>query len=341
MENRFKIEAVPLPEYLLQARRESDTAARSASKPGGTGLHDLPSVWTLEADIEWLIDGMIPLGGITLLSAPSSTGKTWLAHAIAGAVAHGTPFLDRKVKQRPVVYLDRENPLAVVKLRLKNLGISETEKMRLWGGWNLAEVCGPDDAELIEYANKHHPLLVFDSLVRFHSGDEQSAKDTSVFMKPLRKLANLGATVIILHHTGKSLTSKKYRGSSDIEAAVDMAYFIEGKPHDRKIHRLEMENFKSRFAEGQDFGMEFEQGKGFHVIERASKATKADAAEIIERILTNHPGINGTELVVLARELDVSKGDVEKIRQEFPFVPGKGRTRHYYSKASGVPNATV
>jgi len=337
MENSFQNPSYAPP----RASEAQKITAEPARQREGTGLHDLPSVWTLEANIEWLIGEMIPLGGITLLSAPSSTGKTWLAHAIAGAVAHGTPFLDRKVKQRPVVYLDRENPLAVVKSRLKDLGISETGNMSLWGGWNRAEACGPDDTELIEYASKYHPLIVFDSLVRFHSGDEQSAKDTSVFMKLMRKLTNVGATVIILHHTGKSLTSKKYRGSSDIEAAVDVAYFIAGRPRDRKIHRLEMENFKSRFAEGKDFGMEFEKGKGFHVIELASKATKADAAEIIEAILTDHPGINGTELVAHARGFDVSKGDAEKIRKEFPFVPGKGKTRHYYSKASGVPDATV
>ena len=333
--------SIQYPAHATPARPCEALAAEPELQRSGTGLHDLPSVWTLEANIEWLIDDMIPLGGITLLSAPSSTGKTWLAHAIAGAVAHGIPFLGRKVKRRPVVYLDRENPLAVVKRNLMDLGIPETGNITLWGGWNSTEACDPDDAELIEYASKRHPLIVIDSLVRFHTGDEQSAKDTSVFMKLIRKLTSVGATVIILHHTGKSLTSKKYRGSSDIEAAVDMAYFIEGRPRDRKIHRLEMENFKSRFAEGKDFGMEFEKGKGFHFIELASKATKIDAAEIIEKILTDHPGINGTELVVHAREFVVSKGDVEKIRREFPSVPGKGKTRHYYPKATGVPDVTA
>ena len=52
-----------------------------------TDIAQLPSIWTLEQPIEWLIDGIIPLGSITLLSGESGGGKTWLAYAIAGAVA--------------------------------------------------------------------------------------------------------------------------------------------------------------------------------------------------------------------------------------------------------------
>jgi len=74
-----------------------------------TGIAQLPSIWTLKADIEWLIDGMIPLGSITLLSGESGGGKTWLAYIIAGAVARGKSFADLKVQRRPVLCLDGEN----------------------------------------------------------------------------------------------------------------------------------------------------------------------------------------------------------------------------------------
>jgi hypothetical protein len=44
-----------------------------------TNIAQLPSIWKLEQPIEWLIDGIIPLGSINLLSGESGGGKTWLA----------------------------------------------------------------------------------------------------------------------------------------------------------------------------------------------------------------------------------------------------------------------
>jgi len=104
---------------------------------------------------------------------------------------------------------------------------------------------------------QHRPLLIWDSLIDFHDGDEQSAKETRRFMKHFRALANAGATVIILHHTGKTETSQDYRGSSDIKAAVDTAYRLETEfSLDKGIHRLTLRNFKGRFAIGRDFALD-------------------------------------------------------------------------------------
>ena len=168
-------------------------------KRSGTNPYDLPSVWDLDDEMEWAVQDLIPLSGITLFCAHSGTGKTWVAHAIAGAVANGQPFVGLETKQLPVLYLDRENPLVVVKRNLDQLGIGRVEEFRIWGGWNEKPPANLN--ELLEYAEKHRPFLVVDALVRFNPGDEQSAKDTSAFMQPIRQLANLGATVLLLHHT--------------------------------------------------------------------------------------------------------------------------------------------
>jgi RecA-family ATPase len=57
-----------------------------------TDVAQLPSIWTLEQNIEWLIDEVIPLGSVNLITSESGVGKTWVAFAIAGAVARGEPF---------------------------------------------------------------------------------------------------------------------------------------------------------------------------------------------------------------------------------------------------------
>ena len=67
-------------------------------------------------------------------------------------------------------------------------------------------------------------------------------------MRQFRRLANLGATVIVLHHTGKAETSKQYRGSSDIKAAVDTAYLLEKVPGESEsLGKLSLTCFKPKF----------------------------------------------------------------------------------------------
>ena len=101
-------------------------------------LAALPNVWKADAQVEWVIHKMFPAGSVNLLSSESGTGKTWLAYALAGAVSRGLPFIGLDVKQLPVLYIDGENPVGVVKDRLKSLAIPETPNLHLWGGWHQA-----------------------------------------------------------------------------------------------------------------------------------------------------------------------------------------------------------
>src|ERR1051326_4434262 len=227
-------------------------------------IADLKPIWDIDASIEWLIQDVIPRGSVTLISAESGTGKTWLAYAIAGAVACGNDFAGLKVSVAiPVLYVDGENPVVVVQRDLHDLGIGRTDHLHIWGGWSDSPPPGPNDECIQQFARETKGLIIFDSLVQFHTGDEQSSTETRRFMNYFRELANLGATVIVLHHTGKSGTSKVYRGSSDIQASVDTAYVVTGHPRNGKLHRLNVNHFKSRIAPGQDFEFEFEQGRGF------------------------------------------------------------------------------
>jgi hypothetical protein len=284
---------------------------------------------------------MLPLGSVTLLSAASGTGKTWVAYAIAGAVARGTPFLGREVRQRPVLYLDGENPLAIVQRNLEGLGVAETPTLQVWGGWNDAPASAPPHGEILEFARQHEPLLIWDSLVEFHPGDEQSSTETRKFMKHFRALAHAGATVLVLHHTGKTAGSKEYRGSSDIAAAVDMAYKLEGQPKDRGLYRLIMRNFKSRFAQGRDFGMEFQAGRGFQAIEVVQQAARLSADAVVAEIISAEPGLNGQQIKARAKERGVGKRAVERALAKLPSRSGKGKEKLYFPPEEAMPAEEV
>lgn len=87
--------------------------------------------------------------------------------------------------------------------------------------------------------------MIFDSLIRFHEGEENSATEMAEVMQELRALAHAGATLVLLHQRAKSETSR-YRGSSDIAGGVDTAISIS---RDRKAGLLTLECFKSRYVE--------------------------------------------------------------------------------------------
>ena len=197
------------PDYRPCAQGSNSPGAVVATGPNLiTNLSQIPSVFSLEAQLDWCVEGMIPRGGITLICAESGTGKTWVGYYIAGCVARGVPVLGRAVRASKVLYLDGENPLCVAKQRLFDLGISDTPNLTVWGGWNLSPPVGPENPLVIEFARRYKGLIIYDSLIEFHPGSEQSSTDTRAFMRHFRALANLGATPVALHHTGKAETSE-------------------------------------------------------------------------------------------------------------------------------------
>lgn len=258
-----------------------------------SAAEDVPSIWAIETKVDWLIADFVPERSVTLISAEPGAGKTYLALAIAGAVADGSPFAGRTTAKRPVLYVDRENPVAVIKKRLGQLGIKEDASLRIWGTWLSEPPPDPEDRRIRDLASKGG-LIVFDSLVAFHPGNENDASETRKFMNAFRQLASLGGTVVLLHHSGKSETAKQYRGSSDVKASVDAAYLIRRSDTSGEIDRLDLEPFKGRISPGVGLSLSFRDGLGFTSCGKWSRNQECveDAVACIEK----DPGITKTKL---------------------------------------------
>ena len=143
-------------------------------------------------EVDWVVEGMIPSSGVVLWAGESGSFKTWLALLLAKAVQEGTEFLGRKTVRRPVLYLDRENPLQLVHERCSMLGMHPSEALRIWGGWQLDQPPMIGDPRLLELARTIKPLIVVDSFIRFHAADENSATEMGRIMAEVRALANAG-----------------------------------------------------------------------------------------------------------------------------------------------------
>jgi len=199
--------------------------------------------------VNWLIKDFLPLATFMLLVGKPGSYKSWLALDLARAAALGQDFAQlRGSAAREVLYIDRENGSSLIAHRREVLGIPETPRLRYWGRWVSLPFPGIGSKELIEFAEQVRPLIVFDSLVRFHEGNENDNTEMARVMDGFVGLARKGATVLVLHHAGKE-SEKNFRGASEIEAAPDIACRV-----DRISERtIRVRQFKNRLTQERSF----------------------------------------------------------------------------------------
>jgi hypothetical protein len=270
-----------------------------------------------------------------MISGESGDGKSMLGLALAGAVAQGLPFLGRTTIARPVLYLDREMPLYVVKDRMATLAIPRLfPRLRIWGGWEPAEPPGPESPLLLAYARRDHPLIVFDPLVRNLNGaDENDAAQIRQRMTCYRKLTEAGASVLISHHRSEK-GEADYRGSSDFRAAVDSAWRLcrdDGSSAGDALGKMVLTPYKLRAEPLKPIRMEYQDGV-FVPLDQPSRP----AMELVMDLVRCYPASTQKELrrlgpshgmsdhkVVQALEQALLEGRLER-------RPGRYNTHRYH-----------
>jgi hypothetical protein len=246
-----------------------------------TTMADVPAVCATETPILYLRDPELPEGAIVALTGDSGSGKSTLASAwIRDAIAAGHPCL----------ILDRENPRSIAADRMDRIGLSDSPLLRWYGGW-LGSVPGPESLMVRKWVEscELRPVIVIDSLIAFLEGDENDAAAMRRFMNGLRWLADAGATVVPIHHDGKSETARDYRGSSDIKAAVDQAFHVSNIGAEGKLDRLNLRCFKSRY--GFSGSLVYFYASGKFVRDDRDDAPARSAADQLTELLRANPGI--------------------------------------------------
>jgi RecA-family ATPase len=219
---------------VFKSASKSKNANESRKKQGKGIKEDLcfldsTEILRLEvAQTKWTVPFIIPKAGIVALCADAGIGKTWFSLYIAVCIVTGRKFLGiDEVEQGPVIYINQEMTFGEIQFRLKELGLPEgapfyTFKIR---DFSLEEY----GEELIELAKEIKPVLVvFDSLSRIHSKNENSSQEMNWVTNFFIKMSDLGSAVLSPHHVTKS-DNPDYRGSSAIKAAVDLMLFLERK----------------------------------------------------------------------------------------------------------------
>jgi len=205
-----------LEEKLIQDEKEKKQKELLSS------LETWESIRALDITIEWIVDRLIPKDSITLLFGKGGIGKTWLSMDMARSIASGTPFLGLGTVKTPVIFVDFENPLAVLNTRTQKLG--EADGVFFWRA-NNDKIKAPklDKSEYELYKQlPQGAILIFDTLRASQDRDENKSDEMGLIMGRLKELRDMGFSIILLHHTAKN-SDKIAKGST---AIVDLADHI-------------------------------------------------------------------------------------------------------------------
>lgn len=261
----------------------------------------------------WLVEKLVPESGLVLLSAAPACFKTWLALEIGLCVANGQTLFGifRTVKSN-VLICDEESGDRMLQDRFKKLGAKVLENP--WDEkqiYYLSRVGRQVDDKYIEEllaecTENNIKLVIFDSLVRFHSARENDSVEMAKILNLFKTLNDNGIATLILHHNRKMSSNggaggggEMVRGSSDILASCDVHLSIT-----RKERKVTISQTKNRYMEEiKPFSVQLralnEKRSQFEYLgeDNDKENQMIELKEIVLQEIAKSPGVNKSQLI--------------------------------------------
>ena len=194
----------------------------------------------------WSIENLFEVGSLTMLYGAPSSYKSFMVLDWSLCMASGRRWNDKATAPSKVLYLLGEGKASLLKrieTWIQHHRINNEEREKIVANFRtsfdvpqMAMKPSVDNLLAQLVSEKFDPkVLVIDTFARSFVGmDENSQKDTGLWIESADRLRQSGFTVILLHHTAKSTEfGLKYRGSSAIMGAMDTAMTMEKDHTDR------------------------------------------------------------------------------------------------------------
>jgi hypothetical protein len=306
-------------------------------------IEDLPDLEAVgSGDVRWVVEGIFVEGALHMITSEPGAGKSTLMSALAHAVSRGQDFIGRATSHRPVLLLDAENPLPAVRERFGRLGITTHEDFRVWGQWVGEDPPAAGGSTVLEWVARcdPKPLIIIDSVIAFHPGAENDSNETRRQMAQYRTLTTLGATPVLLHHTGKGESSREYRGSSDYKAAIDIGYKLINLGDGTRLTTLELKPFKQRISAAPLLQVRYDDG----VFSEVQVAVRKSTTELLIDLLKENPGATQSLFERLAINMGIGRSAGRQFLKSAAVRVEKGtanRALHYWVGRSADPKSII
>jgi AAA domain len=269
----------------------------------------------------WVIDFFLARSSVQLIYGSFGTRKTTAMLLAAWSVAQGIPFFGRKTRQRPVLYLDFENPPDVLKSYCQDLHIDPSHSaFRIWDRAAKATPM-PADETLVKFVQQcikttgRAPWIIFDSWTSLLKAGDSGDKigETAPIFRAIRHLCDIGATCTIIDHTGKS-KRKDPIGSSAKMTQMDTSHYFETQKNDNTLPDsdssstvVRVQSFLKRYAPEHVGTFSFEakaavdlKGKwhlrSLEPVTDISVLRAEKAVEGMKQLITNNPKLGHEDL---------------------------------------------
>jgi RecA-family ATPase len=215
--------------------------------------------------IDYLVDGLIPVGTSVIFGGWQGLGKTFVATDLVIEIARkkgSGRWLDSfSTKHGPVIYIDNEMGGNLTSYRLKQLlgpkGLTPTDLDLHYSVRNRVKLTAEKQySKLIKEISQIHPLLVVvDSFASCHTLDENQSRDMRHFFDDLIApiCDQFKCAIMLIDHEGKGIAgihqygSKRLRGSGAKGDAADQIISL-----DWQDNQLLFEHSKARYQRRHD-----------------------------------------------------------------------------------------
>ena len=223
---------------------------------------DLPEAFTPPDE---LVEGVLTVGGGSVLYGDSNSGKTFFVIDMAAAVARGVPWMGRNTEPGLVVYLAAESPASVrgrLQAYQKHHGVRVPNFAIVQSPIDLFDGEADTDAVIalvrqveLERGQKAR-LIVGDTLARLSAGaNENAGQDMGLVVRRFDRIRNeCEAHFMLIHHSGKAAANGA-RGWSGIRAAVDTEIEVTDSP---AVRCAEITKQRDLGTKGQRIGFTLE-----------------------------------------------------------------------------------
>lgn len=193
-----------------------------------------------------IIENLLPIG-VTLISAPSKMGKTFLCMQMANAIAKGDSFLGYQCKKKNAYYIALEDPKDNQIRRLKNTGSTISQ------GYDI-EFCEPYqvsfnlEKKILNYLhfNPELGVVIVDTFEKIRDSNERTYSIEYKEVTHYHEVAmKYGISIILVMHTIKNINYTNIfanvSGSAGTLAAADGLMVLVRNQMDSNIKELHLD----------------------------------------------------------------------------------------------------